>query len=80
MSALPQKADMEANFGDVCFVPILLQKSALGRAWRLSARRQSPPAPLRVVALTPSIPMTAPLCPTGSDCGRRSDYQLGEPA
>ena len=27
MSALPQTADMEANFGDVCFVPILLQKS-----------------------------------------------------
>jgi hypothetical protein len=36
MSALPPKADIAERDRHVRFVPILLQKSAVTRAWRLS--------------------------------------------
>jgi uncharacterized protein (TIGR00369 family) len=36
MSALPPKADMCSATQHVCFVPILLQKSAMTGAWRLA--------------------------------------------
>ena len=48
MSALPPKADIRPRDQDVCFGPILLQKSAMTGAWRpartsLSSRLPSTP-------------------------------------
>ena len=46
MSALPPKADIGTQQRNVCFVPILLQKSALIRLWQLTELFESSPSAL----------------------------------
>ena len=82
MSALRPRAAEKRTSIDVGEVPILLQKSAISRVWRLSLvvlSHRFPPAPLRAAASTLWCRRLQRLYPARGDCWRRPGHQFGKP-